>query len=338
MRKNIFKVFSLFTLVFMAILLVGCSRGKNFTSQIKEYEKTLTSVNLSLDISDIAVKKADGDKITLNYYDTEEGLYDVKEENGVLTVSRAIDGELKENIRFGLGMKKYYKVTLSVPEGYQGEITLKTVSGDISVKDISAENEKISISSDSGNVRAEGVSVSALSIDGKSSEVILKRINVAEVNVVTVAGEVFISDSECAKYSVKGEAAEVDLKDVSLGQASVILTSGEADFTNVKIGGAVTVSVTSGSVNAEGLDAGICSVTSKSGDIYLDNLWIGTAVYLVSESGDIDAFMSDPVSDFTLDAISEYGKNNLKDIVGLGGFKTLTVRNVTGDINVRFVG
>lgn len=337
MRKNIFKLFMFSLLTATVFLLVGCTRGKDFTSFTKEYEQTLTAINLSLDISDIDVKKTDGDKITLHYYDTEKNFYGIKEEDGVLTVSRSTDGELKENIRFGLGMKKYYKVSLSVPNGYEGEITLQTVSGDISVKDISAENQNVTVKSESGNVKAEDISVSTLSIDGKSSEIVIKNINAEKVDVTTVAGEVITSNIECASYAVRGEAAEVDLKNVSIGQASITLTSGDVDIDNAKIGSSVYISVTSGDIEADGLDASFCTATSKSGNIYLDNLWIGGGVYLISDSGDIEARISDSVSGFTIDSVSDYGKNNLEGIKGLGGFKNLTVRNVTGDIDVRFV-
>ncbi len=336
MKKSFLRILTFSAITLIGVLLIGCAGRKDFTPYTKEYEPILTAVNLTLDISEIEVKKGDGDKITLHYYDTEEGFYDVKEENGVLSVSRTSLGELKENIRFGLGMKKYYKVTLSVPSEYAGELTLQTTSGDISVKGISSEKVKVNVKSESGDVKVADILLSALNIDGKTSDTHLKKINVADVSVVTVSGKSVISDSECAKYTVKGEAAEVDLKNVSIGQASVTLTTGDTELVNVKIGSTIHVSSTVGDISADGLDAGICTVTTKNGDIYLENLWIGSSAYLISEDGDIEAYISDSVTGFSIDSVSEYGKNNLAGISGLGGFKNLTVRNVSGDINVKF--
>lgn len=336
--KNKLKYLITLMLLMTAMLTVGCSDKKNFTAYDKEYEQTLTEINLSLDVSDIEVKKAAGDKIMLHYYDTDENFYGIKEENGVLTVSRSNLGELEENIRFGLGMKKYYKVTLSLPENYTGKVSLTTTSGDIAIKELVSEKESINVKTDTGNVKAEGVTLSGLSIDGKSSEIFLKQINVSTVNAVTVAGEVITKNIDCANFSVKGEAAEVDLDDVSLGQVSISITTGEVDLDNVKVGSTINVSATSGSITADGIDAGIVSVTSGEGDIYLENLWIGSAIYLVSNSGDIDAFISDEAAGFTLDAVSDYGKNNIAGTAGFGGFKKLTARSVTGDINVKFGG
>ncbi len=336
MKKRFIRILTLSAALLIGVLLIGCADKKDFTPFTKDYGQSLTAVNLMLDVSEIEIKKSDSDKITLHYYDTAESFYTVKEENGALTVSRSNLGELKENIRFGLGMKKYYKVTLSVPDGYAGELNLQTTSGDVVIKGISSESERIKVKTESGDIRAESVSVSSLDIDGKTSEIIIKKINVAEVNVITVAGEVIALDSECAKYTVKGEAAEAELKNVSIGQVSVTLTSGDTELDNVKIGGSIYVSSTSGDVSAEGLDAGSCTVTSESGDVYLKNLWIGSSAYLISKDGDIKAYVSDSVTEFTIDSVSEYGKNNLAGTSGFGGFKRLTVRAVTGDISIKF--
>lgn len=336
MKKSILRILTFSVIALIGALIIGCAGKKDFTFYTKEYGATLTAVNLTLDVSEIEVKKNDGDKIVLHYYDTAENFYSVNEENGNLSVSRSNLGELKENIRFGLGMKKYYKVTLSVPGEFAGEISLQTTSGDIKVKGITSDKVKVSVKSESGDVTVSDITLSALNIDGKTSEIKLKKINVADVNVVTVAGEVTVSDSECAKYTVKGEAADADLKNVSFGQVSVMLTTGDTELVNVKIGSSVYVSSTAGDISADGLDAGSCTVTSKNGDIYLENLWIGSSAYLISEDGDIEAYISDSVTGFTIDSVSEYGKNNLAGITGFGGFKTLTVRNVTGDIDVKF--
>ncbi len=336
MKKSFLRILAFSVITLIGVLLIGCAGRKDFTPYTKDYETTVTAVNLMLDVSEIEVKKSDGDKITLHYYDTAENFYNVKEENGVLSVSRSNLGELQENIRFGLGMKKYYKVTLSLPDGYAGELTLQTTSGDVVLKGISSEKVKIKVKSESGDVKADSVSVSALDIDGKTSEIILKKTNANDVSVVTVAGEVITSDSECAQYTVKGEAAEVELKNVSIGEVSVTLTTGDTELVNVKIGSSIHVSSTAGDISADGLDASNCTVTSKNGDIYLENLWIGSNAYLISEDGDIEAYISDPVIGFTIDSVSEYGKNNLAGTSGFGGFKKLTVRNVTGDINIKF--
>ena len=335
-NKNLLKALLLMAVVTLSVLFASCSRGEEFTAFTKEYDQTLTGISLKLDISEIEVKKSEGDKIVLHYYDTEECFYDVKEEGGVLHVTRSSLGELTENIRFGLGMKKYYKITLSVPVGYTGGLELETTSGDVVIKDVSSENETVKIVSDTGDIKVKNVAVSNLNIDGKTSETVLKNLNVSAVSVNTVAGEVLLSDSECANYEVKGEAAEVELKNASLGQVNVQITTGEVDLINVKVGGAVYLSATTGYISAEGLDTGSCTVTSKTGDIYLDNLWIGSDAYLISEDGDITAYISDPVTGFTIDAISEYGKNNLQGISGFFGFKNLIARNVTGDINIKF--
>ena len=336
-KKIIFRIITLLALVTVGLIFTGCASRKDFTAFTKEYDQTVTGINLKLDISEIEVKKSEGDKIILQYYDTAEGFYDVKEESGVLNVTRTNLGELQENIRFGLGMKKYYKITLSLPVGYTGGIQLETTSGDVTVKGITSENESITIKSDTGDIKVNGVSVSDLNIDGKTSETVLKKLNVSNVSVNTVAGEVLVSDSECAKYDVKGEAADVELKNVSIGQVNVQITTGNVDFINAKVGGSVYVSATTGDVSAEGLDTGTCTVSSKIGDIYLKNLWIGSDLYLVSEDGDITAYVSDSLTGFTLDAVSEYGKNNLQGISGFNGFKNLIARNVTGDINIKFV-
>ncbi len=336
MKKRIFKILTFSVITLIGVLLIGCAGKKDFTAYTKEYDPTLTAVNLALDVSEIEVNKCETGKIILRYYDTEENLYSVSEESGFLNVLRNISGESNENIKVGFGTKKYYKVTLSVPGEFAGTINLQTASGDVTVKGITSDKVKVNVKSKSGDVKATDVVLSAFSVNGKTSEIKFKKINVADVSVVTSSGDVKISDSECAKYAVNGESSEVELKNVSFGQVSVSLTSGDTELVNVKVGSTLYVSSTDGDISADGVDAGSCTATTKTGDVYLENLWIGSAAYLISEDGDIKAYISDSVTGFTIDSVSEYGKNNLAGISGFGGFKNLTVRNITGDIDIKF--
>ncbi len=332
--KKIFLKFAFFcTLVFFMVWLMGCSgSGKDFTLQRKEYESTVTELKLELGVSDVEVRKSDKEKIIFEYFDKAEPIYSIKEENGTVTMSDINTGA-SSKIKFGMG--KYYKTIISVPNGYQGDLILKTVLGDILVKNFSSKENNLNIKNENGEIKLDGVAVTNLNIESKASDITIKNINVSNVDIVTVDGEIKTSNIQCAKYSVNGETTDVEIKNVSVGGVSVAITAGDVYFENVKAGGTVKISSRSGDIHAEGLDASICSMTSGSGDIELENLWIGSSIYLVSESGDIEASVADPATNFKIDAISDYGKNNLKNLTGFG-FKNFTVRNVTGDINIKF--
>lgn len=336
MKKRIFKILAFSVITLVGALLIGCAGKKDFTEYTNEYEPTLNAVNIALDVSEIEVNKCETGKIILHYYDTEADLYSVSEGSGVINMLRNTSDESNEKIKVGFGEKKYYKVTVSVPGEFAGTINLQTSSGDVTVKGITSDKVKVNVMSKSGDVKATGVVLSAFSVNGKTSEIKFKKVNIADVTVVTASGDVRISDSECAKYAVNGESAEAELKNVSIGQVSVTLTAGDTELVNVKVGSSVYVASTDGDISSDGLDAGSCTVTTKNGDIYLENLWIGSAAYIISEAGDIKAYISDSVTGFNIDSVSEYGKNNLAGISGFGGFKNLTVRNITGDINIKF--
>lgn len=326
-KKTFIKILVFLTLSSAVLLFDGCSEKRRLVT--KEYGGNVTHVELTLSSSDIELKSADGDKITLEYYDTDEGLYSAEESDGKVSVS------VKDNdARLGGVRKKYRKMTLSLPLDYSGDVTLITLSGDISVK--KACMGDIAVSSESGEIKFESVEASKVRIKGTTSETALEEISAESVTVETVSGDITSSNIECGSYSVSGESASLKLKSVSVGKADVSLTSGDATFDNVKIGGEISVSVTSGRIDADGIDASAYSVVSETGDIDLDNIYVGSSISITSESGDISVYISDPISGFDIDAVSEHGRNNFKDNKGFGGAKKLTARNVTGDITVRF--
>ena len=82
MKKSILRILTFSVIALIGALIIGCAGKKDFTPYTNEYGATLTAVNLTLDVSEIEVKKNDGDKIILHYYDTAENFYSVNEENG----------------------------------------------------------------------------------------------------------------------------------------------------------------------------------------------------------------------------------------------------------------
>ena len=142
---------------------------------------------------------------------------------------------VNENM-FQMDLFRYWRewppVTVSLPADYAGELKIKTVSGEITVREITAGNS--SFITTSGNMLLSAVSIGGtLDISGTSGSVTLKNIQAeSDCEVKTISGDIRASDSAFTRYQVSTTSGEVIVEGIS-----------SADWMHLQtISGEVTVS------------------------------------------------------------------------------------------------
>ena len=219
-------------------------------------------------------------------------------------------------------------LTLYIPKGEEmGRLDVRNDSGDLSIEGIAFEDGKLKVSyggtelqnvsfqdleldMESGNLDMEDVTAENLVLKNEYGNVTLKKTSFQKAEAELESGRLRADDFTCGTLSAQADYGDIDLDDASLETAEFVLESGNLD-----------------------LDAG------KLTDLTCKN-----------DYGNVNIRLPEDVSEYSINARSEYGSINLPDsasghrfteddesvYVSEGKTKgTITIKVESGDIDIR---
>ena len=296
----------------------------------------LRSVKVNLFSEGVSIVPSDDSSVHVIYDRELMPDINVRMECGCLTVSR--DGEQKQktghgfdrenvtinsfsdlgklfrNLHVVVNLGNDGKITLTLPEGCAPDLNVRTLSGDISLEDVSAG--EVTVNSTSGDISVDGVEATALTASTTNGELkvdLPEELTLERVELRTTSGDVE------ARLNARRCKAQCMSGDVTLeGRIR------EAEVASV-----------SGDVNLRA-DVEQVNVKSVSGDVDVtcdsEELREITAQ---STSGDVDVRLPSGVRCICLNTKSLSGDVNYNVALDPNAPVRVTVSTVSGDIDVR---
>lgn len=296
----------------------------------------MRSVKVNLFSEDVTIEPSDDSSVHVIYDREQMPEINVRMEGGCLIVSR--DGEQKQkkghgfdrenvtinsfsdlgklfrNLHVVVNLGNDGKITLTMPEGCAPDLNVRTLSGDISLEDVSAG--EVTLNSTSGDISVEGVEATALTASTTNGEVnvdLPEELMLERAELRTTSGDVEarLNAQRCKAQSMSG--------DVSL----------EGRIREAEVGSV------SGDVNLRA-DVEQVNVKSVSGDVDVtcdsEELREVTAQ---STSGDVDVRLPTGVRCICLNTKTLSGDVNYSVALDPNAPVRVTVSTVSGDIDVR---
>ena len=167
-----------------------------------------------------------------------------------------------------------------------------------------------------------------LNLTTTSGDVDVENLSVDELTITVSSGDVEVNNVECNNISTAGESGDVELQNLKVGGAvSVARDSGDVEFNNVSCSGNLSTSTDSGDVSFENVVCGGLSSECDSGDVELQSVLVNGALTIEAESGDVEFSK--------LDALSLEITTTSGDVKGsLLSDKIFAVRSSSGKIDV----
>lgn len=163
------KITAMLILVLSMLLLTGCGREKvPFTA--KSYEAAqVTSVTVDVRGREIRVEKSQDDKVHINYFDSEKEFFEIRLEEGRLTMTISAAKEWKDYV--GKNAPREHRIiTLSLPETLLESLNLSTTHEGISLCPLTAG--AVSLSANGGSIDFEELGVeTSLKLDVKNGHI-----------------------------------------------------------------------------------------------------------------------------------------------------------------------
>ena len=282
MRKSV-KIFLIIasSLVGMGILFLSLSFVMGGTEMIfksrgnSDY-KVLTAtfdevsvLEISETSNNVRILKSDDDKVKVTYAMSENFGYYLKQIDDTLIIEYDDFREWYEF--FGLFSLKKQDLIVELPEETLEKMTVTSVSGSITAKDILSKETQLKTTS--GSVEAGGT--------------------VGKLSVKCVSGSVQLNSNTAAEsVSVSTTSGSLRLSGDFGGDLSASTTSGDINFSGAFATDA-DISVASGDIEAQALYLKSAKIKTLSGDVELKDVTCSNDMAIDTTSGDIELDLVD---------------------------------------------
>ena len=343
MNKSIF--FGILGLIAGAILIVlsiVIIRGdftklnsKNAGSKYNKFEYECSGSIDEIDIKElsetieIVVKNVDRPAIEYWCREGQEDKAEITEKGGKLTFTRS-----HENISFNIGFNFDDTHTiLTLPEDYQGPMSISTNSGSIKADEIK-NKDVLYLKATSGSIKAGNIEATELTVKANSGSISLKDVKCSgNVEIGNTSGSITL-ESISADGDLKAEnnSGSIKMTDIACGDLSAKNASGGASITNAECG-KLDGECNSGSLHLTSVNAQSINGKTTSGSIKIDGI-AADEIVLKAKSGGVKGSIKGSESDYSILCSTGSGSSNLDS--KRDGDKSLDVTTTSGSVKITF--
>ena len=260
-------------------------------------------IRVNAEVDSIRVYSSGSDEISLTYYTSQYGSYELRNENGELSLDYVALKSRKWyeyiTVDFSGAHSDEISVEIGIPAGYDGDVYIETTAGDMELRNLELDGA-LSARSTTGYMELYGVSAASV-----------------EAQITTGA---------------------VKLRDITAGgDISVGCTTGEAGLENVFSEGSTTVCSTTGDIAMRCVEAASITVECTTGSVNGYDVSSGSTV-ITSTTGDISVNMRGTPEDYSVLASAATGGTEVEGADRANGEKRIDAGTATGSIHIGFIG
>ncbi len=206
--------------------------------------ESFTGISVTDYYADVQLRVSRDGTVSVVTRDAEDVAHTVRVEGGTLTISRPEPT---------VGQRLFHhedddpEVTVYLPAGNYGALTVNTTSGDVEA--------------------AAQLGFASASLTTVSGDVDLNGSVAGKVTVATTSGDVELRCPTAGEVEVNTTSGDTELSDSYIQSLKVLSVSGEVSLERTTAAGAVTIDTSSGDVDLERADAASLAITTTSGEV-----------------------------------------------------------------------
>ena len=245
------RVFSLFFVMLLTLVLVGCTKRIQLAEKKYEAQTEVTKIEIKELSMPVEVKKDENiDNVVVSYYSDDEYKLNVTMNlsSKTLVLKREQDTTMfAPTITFQSGCK----TIIYLPKSYEGSMKINIANGSLNVDDVTFTELNINITNGSTNINSLNIS-ETLKIDN-------------------VNGSINVNDSTLEKADIKITSGSLNVNNTNLnGRFTTDLTNGSTKFNNV-VANEYELKSTNGETNLKNIECNtLLSVKAVTGSIYVE--------------------------------------------------------------------
>lgn len=236
LRTKVWLIVAASLFLIGAILFVGAMRTMNWdfsklsTDKLETNRHELTqdfqNISLSTVTADISVLPATDGKAAVICTEWENMKHSVEVKDGTLTVKME-DNRPWYNYIFNLHFASP-SITVYLPAEKYGNLTVKAVTGDIVIKDLSPTSMDLSVTT--GDIQLTNITCTRISIEGVTGDVAMKNVIAADsIAIEATTGDVKFDACDAAQISIQVTTGDVTGSLLTDKVFDIHVTTGDID-------------------------------------------------------------------------------------------------------------
>lgn len=273
MKKLLITLSVILIIAGLAIVFIAlATNGFNFAEAGKEntvtenyyIDEDFSKISANgLGAYDIKIEPSAEEKCEIIYVGHKDILLERSVKDGTLTL------ELNDTRNFFLRLFSFTErlnITLRVPEKAYEKISVSTASGDVKLDGLSVGSLEIDVSS--GKVLLSSLTANNISLDSSSGNISIKKTTVSgKIKAALSSGDIIINDSTAAEFEADTSSGDVELESFKVTKAAIIdVSSGEIEL-NGSLFEKLVIDTSSGDVEFNRSDANEINIDTSSGDV-----------------------------------------------------------------------
>jgi DUF4097 and DUF4098 domain-containing protein YvlB len=237
----------------------------NYETNHYAVEEEFSGIKTITDTADIEFVLSDDGKVKVTCYEKSKIRHSVSVKDGVLMIEAVDTRKWYDHIQ--LWGFENSKITVYLPEGEYGDLTVKASTGDVKMpKALCFETMDISLST--GDVESHSSSLGTMKIQTKTGDISVSGVKAGAMEISVSTGDITVKGAECADgFAVKVSTGKTRLSDVTCTDLTSQGGTGDLTMENTVAAGAFEIKRTTGSVRFEACDAAEITVTTGTGDV-----------------------------------------------------------------------
>lgn len=179
------------------------------------------------------------------------------------------------------------KITVYLPEGEYGELSVKTHTGDIIIPNNFTFNS-VNISLSTGDVIGCASSLKDTEIKTSTGDIRLENLSAASLDLTVSTGRVTLCDITCDKFTSKGDTGKISMENVIVTEKlSVERSTGDVKFEKCDAA-EIFIETDTGDVKGSLLSDKVFITKTDTGDITVPDTLSGGRCEITTDTGDIN--------------------------------------------------
>lgn len=235
------------------------------------------------DTADVTFIMSDDDKITVTCYEQENMKHLVCVRYDTLLISLDDNREWYNYIGINFNSPK---ITISIPKGEYGELSVDLSTGDVNVpKEFTFKN--IDIKGSTGSIKMQSPATQNIKLKTSTGHIFAENITADTVNVSVSTGKVNLKNIKCKNLISSGDTGDVNLENVIADEKfSVTRSTGDVNLKNCDAA-QIFIETDTGDVEGNLLSEKIFITNTDTGKISVPKTTSGGKCEITTDTGDI---------------------------------------------------
>lgn len=249
-----------------------------------EISEEFSSISIYTETAHVTFVPSEDQKCRVVCYEDEKARHSVFVEDGSLVIRRSDDREWYDYIGIGFELPK---ITVCVPRGEYGELSVRTTTGDVMISD-DFSFSSIDISGNTCDVTSYASALGDMKIKLTTGDIKLKNISAGDIELSVSTGDVYLSYVACESLTSSGSTGDIELENViAENKLSVERSTGDVELEKCDAA-EIYIKTDTGDVEGSLLTEKVFVTETDTGSVRVPKSTTGGRCKIITDTGDIE--------------------------------------------------